>query len=245
VRRVAGGAAILLDRHMFEGERSRLFLMTLGADFHATIGFTQLRFLETAVRVMAVAAQNQSNIDAMAEWESKVGPLLFMAVITEQQLPFDQQVLPRDGMVRRVATETADALGKMDRLAEIVGLGAGLVTAHAALADLCRRKFGEDDDFGDVAASGHVRAARSVAGLTAMFAVFQQGAVRGVGKAFFIHFRVASLAGIRPNVGGPGGGVWRGPRLGCLLRCGRQVECNQAETEDHPDPYRKPPLMAY
>ena len=132
MRRVARQASFVgLHRRMLEDERSHGVGVALGADRKLSGGRPHLVPGLRSVRIVAVTALDQSNIDPMAIGPREFGLLLRVAAIAQLGLRLHQQEINVGGFVRTMTTGAANAIGQVFGLGEVLGLQAGLVALGA------------------------------------------------------------------------------------------------------------------
>ena len=125
MRRVAGQAAFIgLHRSVFKDERPHGVGVALGADRELTRGSAHLAAGLRPMRIMAVAALDESDIDAVTIRPGKFGLLGGMASIAQCRLWLFQHEVDILGAVRAVAGSAADAIRQVFRLGEVLRLQA-------------------------------------------------------------------------------------------------------------------------
>lgn len=186
-----------LYRRVLKNEGSHGVGMALGADGELAGGGPYLiTRLEGAVRIVAVAALNESDVNPMAERPGKFGFLRGMAAEAQLGLGLDQQEIHVLEVMWIVTGGAAQAVGQMYGGGEILRLQAGLVTFQADRRALRRAQGLEANDLGGIAAGRHVGLPGTVAVLTSMLFAFQQRRVRRAGKMLFPDVLVAGLANV-------------------------------------------------
>lgn len=134
--RVATRAAFLFHRDVLECERAHGFGMTVCANGKLAGCGSQLPIHETAVRIMAVAALDQTNIDTMPIRAAEFGFLLRVASITKQRLLILEKVVRLREMVGRMAGKASDTVLEVNRANEIDVFQTAFMALQAALARL-------------------------------------------------------------------------------------------------------------
>src|SRR5271165_1856244 len=128
MRRVARQATLVgLDRSVLEDKRSHGVGVALGADCELTCGSPYLVAHLRPVGIVAVAALDQSGVDAVTIWPRELSLLRCMASIAEVGLLLHQQEVDVRRLVGTVTRRATDAIGQMRRLGKILRLQAGLV----------------------------------------------------------------------------------------------------------------------
>ena len=115
MRRVATSTAFLFHRDVFECEGAHDFGMTVCANWKLPGCGSQLPTHETAMRIVAVAALDQPDIDTMAIGAAEFRFFLGMASITQQRLLIFEKVVRLGGMVGRMAGKTSDSIREVHR----------------------------------------------------------------------------------------------------------------------------------
>ena len=163
----------------------------------------------SAVRIMAIGALQQTFVNAMVKRHFELCLLLQMAGVAELRLRFDQQEFLGTGVVRGMAGNATDIVQRVNRVDRIHVLRSASVAGHAAGVDFLGGSVLESKNFRNVAATGHVSCARSVAGLATLQIRAFLGVQRGdevrrgfevAEEAFCRHVCVASLAGVGTHV---------------------------------------------
>lgn len=132
VRRVAGNAAFSLDGRVLPRKRTGLVGMAAEAHLVLRRGSAQLASQEPAVLVVAVAAVDQSFVDAMMEGLGEIGLYFLVAGVAQRRLR-GLQKLPVDlGIVHGVAIHAAHVVLQVLGPQEVAVLFAKLVAAQAA-----------------------------------------------------------------------------------------------------------------
>ncbi len=104
MRRVARYATLGLDHWMFIGEWSGILCMALGADSIPVRSCLKVLILESAMRVMAVAALDQALIHSVVEGLRKCGLHIRMAGVAKPRLGDLEQARFRLRLMDAVAT---------------------------------------------------------------------------------------------------------------------------------------------
>lgn len=108
MRRVTGDAALGLHGSVFENEWTGFIGMTTEANLILRRGGAQLAREESAVRIVAVRARQQTFIHAMMNRLGKLRPYFKVASVTQHRLGHLQQSSFHFGMMSRVAVDTTD-----------------------------------------------------------------------------------------------------------------------------------------
>lgn len=215
VRRVAGQASFVgLHRSMLVYKRPHGVGMALGADRKLAGGGAHLVAGLGPVRIVTVAALDESDIDAMAVRPGKFGLLRGMASIAQRRLRLRQHEIHIAGVVRVVTVRARNATRQVLGLGEVLRFQASLMASRADLRGLSWTQGFEADDLGDVAAAIHVGLAGTVTALASMLAALQQRGVGSARKVLVPHFLMAGLADVSFGVlstgrAGQGGGGLR------------------------------------
>lgn len=197
MRCVARQATLVgLHRSVFKDKRPHGVGVTLGADRELSRRCTNLVAGRRSMRIMTVAALDESHIDAMTVRPGKFGFLRGMASIAELGLRFHQHEVNVLGAVGTVTAGASDAICKVFGLGEVLRFQAGLVTVRANRGGLSRAQGLKPDDFSDVAAAIYVGLSRSVTRLTTVLVAFEQCGMRGARKMLFPDLLVAGLANV-------------------------------------------------
>src|SRR5262249_41940067 len=133
MRRVAGNAAVNLHRRVFECKRTGLVRVAVKTNYVLSRRGTELMGEESAVRVVAVVAGNQSLIDPVMERLGEVGLDLQMASETKLRHGCLQQPRLDSGCMDGVAVDAAHVVLDVLRAQEVRMLLSKFVTAQAAL----------------------------------------------------------------------------------------------------------------
>jgi len=197
VRRVARHAAFVgLHRGVLKDERAHGVGVALGADGELSGGGANLVSSLGSVRIVAVAALNQPDIDAMAIGACELGALRGVTAIAEFRLRLDQQEIHVSRFVRAVAGGATDAVGQVFRLGEVLRLRARLMALGADGRSLRRAQGFEADDLRDIAPAVNVRLRRAVTSLASVLVALQQCRMRRVEEVLGPNFFVTGLADI-------------------------------------------------
>ena len=216
MRRVAREATLVgLHRRVLEDERAHGVGVALGADRKLSGSRPHLVTCLRPMRIVAVAALDQSRIDAMAVRPGKFGFLRAMASIAELGLRFHQQEVNVLGAVGTMTVGATDAACQMLRLGEVLRLQTGLVTLRANRCRLLGAQLLEANDLGHITAAINVSLTGAVASLASVLIAFEKRGMRCAGEVFVPNLLMARLANIRRGVLAAGcAGKGRG-RLGC------------------------------
>ena len=95
-----------------------------------------------------------------------------MATVTELGLRLDQHEVHVRGFVRTVTACAANAISKVFRFREVLGLETRLMALRANRCRLRRTQRFEADDLGNVSAAIDVGLSRTVTGLASMLVAF-------------------------------------------------------------------------
>ena len=132
MRRVTRQAALIrLHRRMFEDEGPHRIGVAFGADCELSCRCANLMSGLGAMRVVTIAALNQSHLDAVPVRPSKLGLLRSVAPEAKVLLRFNQHEIHIGGFVRTMASGATDAVRHMLRLGEVLRLQAGLMALGA------------------------------------------------------------------------------------------------------------------
>lgn len=167
--RVAVQATVLgLHRSVLEDEWTHGVGVALGADRELAGCGSHLVAHLRPMWIVAVAALDESGVNAVA-----VGPREFrllggMASIAQFRLLFHQQEVNVGRFVRTVTRRATDAVRQVRRLGKVLRLQAGLVALRTDGCGLRRTQLLEANDLGGVAAAFHMRLRWAVAALASM-----------------------------------------------------------------------------
>ena len=163
MRRMTRQAALVgLHRRVFKDERTHCVGMALSADRKLTCGGTNLMSGLRAVRIMAVAALHQADVDPVTVRPGELSPLRRVAAIAQVGLRLYKHEVHVAGLVGTVARGATDAVRQVLGLGEILRLQARLVTFGTDRRGLGRSQCFKANDFGDVATAIYVRLRRTV-----------------------------------------------------------------------------------
>lgn len=143
---MAAGAALLTHRHMFKRKRPCGLGVTTGANSELARSRSELTPHKTSVGIVAVAALDQADVDAMTIGSFELSFLGCMASVAKNCLFALEQSASFGRVMRRMACDATHAVSQVHRAQEIHVLQAGFVTLKAALAGLFRRQFGKTND---------------------------------------------------------------------------------------------------
>src|SRR5262249_12784989 len=127
----------------------------------------QLVRVESAMRVVAIAARNQTLVDLVMKGLGKVGFRFQMAGETQRRLCRSEQLVFDLGCVDRMAVNATNIVFQMLRTQKVGVLFAEFVTSKATPGRLFPRQLPEVDDFGDIAGF-RMLLAGTVAGFAAL-----------------------------------------------------------------------------
>src|SRR5215469_4427462 len=198
-----------LDLRFVLVDKGSLFIrMAFVANLVIAVSAAELACQKASMRVVAVAALEQSFVDAMMKWPGELGPDIQMAAIAEIWSSFLQQELLLFGVVRVVAIGATYAALQVSRTSIVVVLLAVLVAIEAARADLRGGRILKCEDLRFIATAVHM----SLAGPVTRFATLPFGSrvsielsghgghkMRSVFEAFG-DFVMAGFACIGPDV---------------------------------------------
>ena len=181
---------------MLEDEGAHRVGMAFGADRELSGGGPNLVTGFGAVRIMAVAALDEPDIDAMAIWPGKFGLLRGMTSIAQRRLRLRQHEINVVGFVRAMTTGATDTIRQVFRLGEVLRFQTRLVALGADRCRLRRAQIFEADDLGDVAAAIDVGLAGTVTSLASMLIALQQGRMRCAGEVLLPDLLMTALANV-------------------------------------------------
>ena len=98
MRSMATRAAFLLDGNVLKHERPHSFGMAIGADRELACCGAQLPSNKAAMRIVAIAAGNQTYIHAMPVWTIELGFLRRMTSVAQLRLLRFEQVIGLGGI---------------------------------------------------------------------------------------------------------------------------------------------------
>ena len=198
---------------VLEDERPHRVRVTLGTNRKLTGGGSHLVTGLGAMRVVAVAALDKSNIDTMPVGPREFRLLRGMATVAQGSLRFRQQKIDIGRAMRTVTGRTADTIGQVFRVGKVLRFQAGLVALRTDRRRLGGTQRFKTNDLGGVAAAVNMGLRRTVTSLTSMLTALEQRRVRRVREVLVPYFLVAGLA----NVGvGVLDASRSGERGGCL-----------------------------
>jgi hypothetical protein len=198
---------------VLENERPHRIRMALGTNRELTGGSSHLVAGLGAVRIVAVAALDESGVNPVPIGPRELRLLRGMAAVTQGSLRFRQQKIDIGSRVGTVTGSTADAIRQVLRVGEILRFQTGLVALRTDRRRLGGAQRLETNDLGDIAAAVNVGLCRAMASLASMLIALEQRGVRRTGEVFIPHFLVTGLA----NLGvGVLAAARSGERGGCL-----------------------------
>ena len=204
VGRVASHATFSLDYRVLEDERSTHIGMALDAD-HILIGSrSELRALERAVDVMAVAALDCAFQHRMVKRHIECALHIGVAGKAKRRLRQFQQGLLALRSVNAMAADAAQARLGVRRAIEI-RMDSSVATLTGGVC-LFGRRFARQENLGDVSATLDVRLPRSVAALAGdAFAAVLQGKLRmRIVRKVLADLCVTSDTGVGAHIAGCG-----------------------------------------
>ena len=235
MRRVAGKTALIgLHGSVLENEWAHGVGMALGTNRKLTGSSSHLMTGPAAVRIVAVAALDESNVNPMAVRPREFRLLRGMAAVAQGSLRLYQKKIDFGGGVGTVTRSTADAVGEVLRVGKILRFQTGLVALGADRRRLGRTQGFKTDDLGGIAAAVNMGLCRSMTSLAAMLIALEQRGVRRAGEVLLPYFFVACLADLGVGVlaarrsGERGGRRW-GWRSWMLLRSQRNRQAARHE----------------
>lgn len=172
MRCVATGATFLLHRNVLKNERSHGFGMAVGADRELAGRGAQLPSNKAAMRIVAIAAGNQTHIHAMPVWTIELGFLRRMTSVAQLRLLGFEQVIGLRGMMRRMAAQASDSILQVNGAHKVQVFQGAFVALQAALAGLLGGELRETNNLCLIAPSLHVRRSGPVAVFASVFASF-------------------------------------------------------------------------
>jgi len=172
-------AALDLDGRMFVNKRTLLVRVALEADRILGGGSPHLLRFDCAVYVVAIAALNQTLVDAVVKGHFEFSFFIDVAAVTKFRLGFHQEELFRRRVVRGVAGGATDVVPRMLGVDRVHVLRAAGVAGQAAFVDFLGRMILEDEDLSFVAASGDVSSSGTV---TAFASLMRWAAFRVEGR---------------------------------------------------------------
>ena len=136
MRSMATGAAFLLDGNVLKHERPHGFGMAIGADRELACCGAQLPSNKAAMRIVAIAAGNQTYIHAMPVWTIELGFLRRMTSVAQPRLLRFEQVIGLGGMMRRMAAQASNSILQVNGAHKVHVFQAAFVALQAAPAGL-------------------------------------------------------------------------------------------------------------
>ncbi len=224
MRRVARKAAFVgFHRSVLKNERPHRVRMALRTNCKLPGGSSHLMTGLGSVRIMAVAALDESDVNTVPVRPREFRLLRGMAAVAQGSLRFCQKKVDLGGAVGTVTGSTADAIRQVLRVGKILRFQTGLVALRTDRRRLGRAQRFETNDLGDIATSVNVGLPRTVTSLAAMLIALEQRGVRRTGEVFVPHFLVACLADVGVGVlaarrSGECGGCLRSRVTWVLLR---------------------------
>lgn len=201
MRRVAGKTALIgFHGSVLENERPHGVRMALGANRKLPGGRSHLVTGLGAVRIVAVAALDESDINTMPVRPREFRLLGGMAAVAQGSLRFYQKKIDLGGAVGTVTGGTADAIGQVLRVGKILRFQAGLVALGTDRRGLGRTQGFETNDLGGIAAAVNVGLRGAVTSLTSVLIAFEQRGVRRTREVLVPHFLVTRLANVSVGV---------------------------------------------
>src|SRR5215472_3162869 len=240
VRSVARQAAfVCLYRRVFENEWSHGVGMALGADGELPGSSADLVADLRAVRIVAVAALHESDINAMAIGAGELGLLRGMAAVAQLRLRLHQHEIHITRLVWTVAGGASDAAGKMSGLGKVLCFKTGLVAFGADAGGLGGSQRLKTNDLGDIAATVDVRLARPVTTLATVLIAFEQRVVWGGCEVLFPYLLMAGLADVVGGVSACGSCLRSHGLIGCLRLSSerRRVRSYEQQEDGKGNPY--------
>jgi len=206
VRDVAGSAALNLYRRVLEYKWAMLVHVALEADRVLRGRQAHLLGQFGAVRIMAIAALDQTLVDAVVKGHGELRLLLEVAGVAKLRLRLGEQEFFCLGVVRRMAGDTAYLVLFVQRVAGFHVLRRAGMAGKAAIVDFPGAVFGEDKNLRFVAAARNVRSARAVTPLASLVGGASLGVEHRfpVGRFFpiVVKLLVTCLTDFRANVAG-------------------------------------------
>ena len=234
VRTMTTLASLGLHWYMLVDERPLFVSVALVANLVSTWQRADLTQVGSAVRIVAVAALDESFIDSVVIGPAEIRARRGMTAVTKLGLFLNQQILRLLSEMGRVAVEASDVAIAMGRLAEVSLLLAGSMATEATCARLLARETLEADDLADVPAPIDVSGARPVTVLTTVLAFFQEREVARTFKVLVVNIVMAGLAGVRSDV------RTRRRIRSTLARCRLHLlSVNRTVREKHPESEQK------
>ena len=214
VGRVAGRAALGLDRLVLVNERSLLVHMAIEADRVSGDSGAELLVLAerieresggAAVRIVAVGALHHALDHLVMERHVEERLNGAMAAEAKLRLLLHEQEIHVGRMVRGMAIGAAHVVLEVDRIEEVHVFVPALMARHAALGDCLIRHLGEVIRHGRLPARSDVQRTRTVTAFATLlrrprFLLEQRFVVRRVFKIVFENIRVTGLTGVRPDI---------------------------------------------
>jgi len=195
VRRVARQAGFVgLYRRVLENEWTHRVRVALRAHGKLSSSRAYLMACLCSVRIVAVAALHETNIDAVTVGTGELRLLAGMATEAQVGLRFHQHEVHVSGLMRTVTRGATHSVGQVSRLGKILGFEARLVASRANRGGLRRCESLKADDLGYVSTTVDMRLRRTVTGLTSVLIAFQQRGMGSRSKVLFPELLVAGLA---------------------------------------------------
>ena len=139
MRCVTTGATIGLYRHVFIDEGPLFIHMAFEANLVSVGESPDLPKGGRAMSIVAIAALDQTFIDAMVVRPTEVGDCGLMTAVAKSGLRLNQQMFRFRGVMRRVAVETTDVVAGVRRTREVPLLVIFTVASQATSACLLAR----------------------------------------------------------------------------------------------------------
>jgi hypothetical protein len=174
--------------------------MALRANRELTGGSLHLMAGLGAVRIVAVAALNESDVNPVPVRPREFRLLRGMAAIAQGSLRLYQKKVHIGGAVGTVTGGTADAIRQVLRVGKILRFQTGLVALRTDRRCLGRTQRLETNDLGRIAPAVNVGLCRTMTSLAAMLTALEQRGVRRTGEVLVPHFLVTCLANVGVGV---------------------------------------------
>src|ERR1035438_6243322 len=211
MRSVAVETTLLgLYRSVLEHEWPHGVGVALGADCELPRRGPHLVAHLRPMRIVAVAALDESGIDAVSVGPREFSLLGGMAAKAQLRLLLHQQEVSVLRIVRTVTRRATDTICQVCGLGKILRLQAGLVALGTDGRRLRWTQRLKANDLRGIAAAVHVRLRWAVTALASMLVALQQCSVWSTGKVLVPHFLVAGLAHVRGGVLATSGAGQRG-----------------------------------
>jgi len=174
--------------------------VTFGADGKLACGCPNLVTCLRTVRIMTVAALDESNVHPVTVGPREFRFLRSVTTKTQVRLRLHQHEVHVARFVGTMTSGATDAIRQVLRLGKVLRLEAGLMALGADGGSLRRTQCLETNNLGDIAPALYVGLCRSMTGLASVSVALNQNGVWSVGKVLLPDFLMAGLADVSLGV---------------------------------------------